>query len=311
MGVYGEQLIRAWALGPTNALATHMVMAQADPHYAAAAEGAGLTPEEPAQHEASLGKAADLATIAGALKAHDDSLNHHIDRMLSGKKDMPASSVMSSQDFGTKRLRSSEPHEKRAEEIRQLAGNPSELVERVTKNTGRFTDVASGISGALADRAHAAVSYLASTIQQPPKGGPLAPDWKMTEAESFDFEQRLDAVQNPMSVLKHAAAGTLTPVQAEAFQAVFPTLARQVADQAISRAMDKGDVPYSSRFMVAMLTGVDLDGTFSPEAIFRNQVAIRATGRGPQLASRSESGSKLSLAQRTAMPGQRREMESE
>jgi hypothetical protein len=309
MGGFGETLVRAAAVSPANALATHMVMAQADPSYSSTAQLAGLQPEEPAQHNAALGRASELATVAAALKSHDDALSRHIGLMLSGNKEMPSQHVMSSQDFGTKRLRSDDAVEKRAAEIRKLAANPSEIVDRVANNAGRFSDIASGISGALTDRAHAAVQYLAQSISEPPKAGPLAPNWKMTEAEAFDFTQRLEIVQSPMSALRHAAAGTLTPVQAEAFQAVLPTVARQIADEAIQRAMTR-DVPYTSRLMVSMLTGIDLDGTLNPESIFANQVAIKQEKSQP--GKPADSGSdKLTLASRTALPSQRREMETE
>lgn len=317
VGPYGSLLAQAAARSPAHALATHMAYAQTDESYRATTELAGLVPEDPEEHEAVMARATDIAALGDHLKQQDDAIGRHIDHVLKGTKPgkMPAG-AMKTQDFGSRRMRrdSEAAYQRRVEEIRQLATDPNALVDRIAGNAGRMGQVAPGVSAAMTASAQRAVQYLAKAAEEPPKAGPLAPDWVPNEEERYRFEQKLEAVQDPMSVFRHAAAGTLTEDQVEAFRAVYPTLAQQAADMALERiAENPKNVPYHSMVMLSLLTGVDMDGSMSPEAIQANQRAIHGTVEPPSGAPPSSGAPKsdMTLASRLATPGQRREMEPE
>ena len=314
LGPYAAVLAQQAQQGPMHALATHMAYAQVDPEYAATAQLAGLTHEAPDEHEATMGRAQDIASTAATLQAQDAEVARHLEQVFRGTKAAKAPAALKSQDFGAKRMRRDDAaaHQKRVEEIRQLAADPSALVDRVAGNAGRMGQYAPGVAAAMTARAHAAVAYLAKESEVPPKAGPLAADWTPTEAERYAFARKLETVQDPMSVFRHAAAGTLTEDQVKAFHAVYPTLARQAADMALERiAANPKSVPYKSRVMLGLLTGVDLDGTMSQAAIAANQQAIHASPQqdSPGAPPSSSTGSRMTLAARTATPSQRRELE--
>lgn len=323
MEQYAPILARAAARGPQQALATHMVLAQVDPHYAMVAQRAGFTPEDTAQGDAALQKAHGIATLAASVAAHDEDMDRHIDKILKGSGKPAAVAVMGGQDFGSKRMRKegAEAHSTRVEEVRQLAGNPDALVDRITNNLGNLHNVAPGVAAALTNTANNAVQYLAKAAQHPLPAGPLAPPWHPSEAERHEFAQKLEVVEDPMSALRHASAGTLTGAQMEAFKAVYPTLARTVADKVIDRITNNPkSVPYKSRVMIGLLTGIDPDGTMGPAAIAANQAAIhRASEKpsnagapsGPQQNKPAKGVENLTLAKRTALPSQRGEMREE
>lgn len=318
LGRYAAPMTQALQHGAATALATHMVTAQADPDYAQTAQAAGFTPESDAQHAAALGKAHAISGVAAVLSQHDEALDRGINHVLRGTKEpRPVAEVMGSQDFGAKRMRrdSSDAHVKRVEEIRQLAANPQALVDRVAANMGNLGNHAPGVAAAITKTAHSAVQFLANEATQPPKAGPLAPDWVHSEAEKHAFASMLQAVQDPMSVLHHAAAGTLTEDQMRAFTTVYPTLARQVADKTLMRMSESPkSVPYKSRVMLSLLTGVDPDGTMSQGAIAANQAAISTASRQSAKPSNQAGGKtdgKLTLADRTAMPEQKRQLQQE
>lgn len=314
LGAYGERIALAAEQSPQHALATHMAMAQLEPEYAATAQLAGLTPEQPDQHHAALGRAQSLAEMQAAAKAQDDEMRRAVDKVFKGGGSAPAS-PMGSQDFGSKRMRqpSGEGYNRRVDEIRRFATDPQALMERVSGNLGPVAQLAPGIAAQMSATASRAVAYLAKQAEVPPKTGPLAHEWDPPEADRFAFEQKLAVVQEPMSVLKFAAAGELTEDQVEAMKAVYPRFADEVTMLALEKmAEGPARVPYEARLMLQMLTGVDPDGTFSPEAIAGNQAAITASAaREAKGAQGSSKAKDVTLAERTATPQQRTEVRDE
>jgi hypothetical protein len=199
-----------------------------------------------------------------------------------------------------------EAHAQRMKEVAELASNPDALLERVSKNMQAIGDFAPGVTAASSALAHRAVTYLASQIRKPVKAGPLAPEWVFPKTELFLFSKKLETVEEPLSVLEHAAAGTLTKPQIEALQAVYPTVYGQMRDTALERLTSNPKaVPYKARLMLSLLTGVDADGTMG--AVAKNQ-QVYATKSQEAPSSRSGQG-KLTIAEDTATPTQRRELQ--
>src|SRR6201990_1235451 len=313
-------LAAAAAQSPQRALATHLVMAQADPHYGDTAALAGFIPQSPGEQSAAVARAHGIATIAASAAAQGEELERHIDKVFKGgASSKDAGAVLGRQDFGAKRMRTQGDAalDKRATEIQALATNPDALLDRLNANVGEMHNVAPGVAASLTQTANRAVQYLSQAAQRPLKAGPLANDWKMSAAERHSFTRKLEVVEEPMVVLKHAAAGTLTKEQVEALNAVYPALGRQIADKMLERMADspKG-VPYGQKLMLSLLTKVDVDGTLSPQAIARNQAAIQRT-KGPKAeagaaaapqAAAEKGAEKLDVAGRMATSSQAREV---
>ncbi len=313
LGRYAEPLMQAAAQSPAHALATHMTLARVDPDYQHAATLAGFTPEAPEQNGHALKKAHVLASMAAQLDAHGTELDRSIQQVLKGTRAAAGSSALKSQDFGSKRMRrdSLEGHLQRVKEVRALAADPNQVLERVSANLGSTAELAPGVAGALHRTAANAALYLAKAGEDPPKAGPLAADWTPTNAQRHDFAQKLEVVQEPMSILAHAAAGTLTGLHVAALKAVYPRLAQTIADKTLEQlAANPKGVPYRARFMLSMLLGADVDGTLNPQAIARNQTAIHATDSKAPGAPQppGERKSEQTLASRTALPNQQAEM---
>src|SRR5206468_727699 len=68
------------------------------------------------------------------------------------------------------------------------------------------------------------VAFLASKLPQNAGAGPLSQKWTPTRAETSKFNRYYEAVNRPTSILKQAAAGTLTPEAIEAVATVYPEL---------------------------------------------------------------------------------------
>lgn len=310
LGPYGAVLAQEAAVSPERALATHMAYAQLDPSYAATAQLAGLTPEQPDEHGPALARAQTLAEAQAAAAAQDEAVRKGVDRVARGGGAIAEGRAMKSQDFGAMRMRrdGSAAYDKRVTELRELATNPAALIERVAANLEGLSSTAPGVAVAMQATAQRAVTYLAQQSEVPPKAGPLAAEWDPPEADRQAFTEKLEVVQEPMSVLDSAAAGALTEQQMDALRAVYPRLAQQMADAALERMVSGAPVPYAQRFMLLMVSGVDPDGSFSPAAVAANQTAINAAKQVGPVAPVGNEASDVTLANRTATPSHRREV---
>lgn len=313
LGKYGPALMLAAERSPELALAQHIVTAQADPEYAAQAQLAGLTPESPAEHAATLGKGAQLAAIQGAVHAHDAAISEGVDHVVTGKSPARASPVLKSQDFGAKRMRqeSSEGFRRRVNEIRNLATNPQALIDRTAGNLEGFGDVAPGVAAQMTSMADRAVKYLAAQAEVPAKPGPMAREWIPTATERHAFTLKLRAVQAPMSILEDAARGTLVRSQVDAVRAVYPSLAADIEQKALERMTSGEKMPYRARLMLSLLTGVSADGTTAPRAIAANQRAVMNEQGKPSETMGDPAAQELGTSGRMATKGQKRELATE
>jgi hypothetical protein len=181
---------------------------------------------------------------------------------------------------------------------------------------GNFSDIAPQVHANVMATTQRAVQYLQQTAAQPSPSGPMAPTWAPSAGEKHALSQAVEVVQNPLTVLEHAAAGSLTKEHMKALQAVYPQLAQAITDKALMQAADAKDVPYRQRLMLSILTGVDVDGSL--KATTQNQQTIHAVSSKPSMAgtpggmapkSSAKGTQKISLASRTAMPGNRPEGE--
>lgn len=155
-----------------------------------------------------------------------------------------------------------------------------------------------------------AVAFLQGKVPQPPQQGPLAGEWQPSRADVARYARYWEAVNNPLVVLKQAAAGTLTPEAVEAVQVVYPELLAKVRQQLLQKLTSvRGPIAYQQRLMVSMVLGFDVDGSFSPSALAANTVAFAgaaqaAAGPGGPIKPTAAGASHISVARRSLTPGQ-------
>jgi hypothetical protein len=198
---------------------------------------------------------------------------------------------------------------RRADKITQAA-QPDALNERLTKQTEGLQEHAPNVAQALQVSSARGMAFLQAKMPKPPNIGPLAAKWVPSQTEIGKFNRYYEAVQSPVSILKQAAAGTLTPEAVEAVQTVYPDLFKKIQESALDKLTShRGPVPYKSRLMLSLLLGTDLDGSLKPEVILRNQAAIkgpsaRASQSTPGGAPPAQAASKLTIANRSLTPMQ-------
>ena len=284
--MFSQYVITEAALGPPN-LAAEQLVAQGGLKSLLGKNGA-QSPEEMELNAArtpldrAIAQTVGVTMLGGSLEEHHDKLDSALSRVFKGN------SVAGAKEHAV------------PDDLSHLAANPEAMLERLANNTGNLSAVAPMVAAELAAVAQRATSYLAKVSEQPPRRGPLAPEWTASAAEKRSLRLATGVVANPMSVLDAAAAGTIVPEQVAALNAVYPMLGRSIADKAVSMLEAGKAVPYRARLMVGFLAGIDVDGTLA--SIASNQMAIQSQSQKPsnQAPPPSDSATQLTVAQRSA-----------
>jgi hypothetical protein len=249
------------------------------------------TPQTPLDQ--AIHQTVGVTQLAGTLDAHHTEIDKAVSGFLSGKSaEKPKSKPL-------------------PDGVHELAVNPQALVDRVANNLGGLHTVAPGVAGGLTAVAQRAVQHLSTLASAPVARGPLAPPWKPTRSETRIVEQACAVIDDPLILLEHARAGTLTRAHIAAAQAVYPTLTRAIGDRALDAAISTGKRPsHQQRQMLTLLTGIDVDG--SRAATASNQRTIQAPSTKPSNAGApgTAGAEKLTLGQRMAQPHQRERTET-
>lgn len=200
----------------------------------------------------------------------------------------------------------------RIQQVQQFAQDPQFAQDALAKHTQGLQEHAPQTAQAAQLTAVRGASFLAGKLPAQPVhalGKPLP----VPDAQKWTFNRYYEAVNQPTSILQHAAAGTLTPLDVEAVRAVYPELLTQMQTAALEKVTaHKGAVPYRSRLMLSMLLGADLDGTLSSKAIQANQATYQRPSQksgddvaAPRPPSSTQGGlAKLKGASRAMTPTQ-------
>lgn len=156
------------------------------------------------------------------------------------------------------------------------------------------------LSDLLAQKHTQAIQYLYGNLPKNPN--PPQPfqnnQWQPTFQQIKEFADRLEVVQNPMSVMNHVALGTLTNAHVEALKTVYPQIYQQMIQRVAMAAHkpDAGNVGSGVRLSVEKLTGVNIT---NPNNI--NYQAIYQVSQSPQ---QSKQGSSHHTKMPAKMPNQ-------
>jgi hypothetical protein len=162
-------------------------------------------------------------------------------------------------------------------QVQRFANDPIHAIDSLAKETDAVAEHAPQVAQAMQVTAARGAAFLASKVPPIPMTGPLGPKLEPSEAQVWQFGRYQAAVDRPTSILEHAAAGTLTPLDVEAVRTVYPQLYQSMKQAAMQQLVDRSGkpVPYRGRLMLSILLGQDVDGTTSPKAIQGNQAVYQ------------------------------------
>lgn len=155
------------------------------------------------------------------------------------------------------------------DEIQQLAGNPEELGARLEMTTADLHDFP-GFQENMGITAQRALVYMSSVI--PPASQPGIFDhlqrMRPSNAEMDIFLARMEALEDPFSIVEFAATRRLYPEAVEAVAVVYPELYAQIQSQTAEIIGGLRTLPpYQSRAYVGMLLQVPTDPSLEPQMI--------------------------------------------
>lgn len=213
-------------------------------------------------------------------------------------------------EFGSAPEDATKRFQRRVGEVQRYAQDPEALHRALTAQAQSLEAHAPQTSQALSIASARAVAFLASKVPQDPQRGPLAPKWTPSQTEVSKFARYYEAVNDPLVILKQAAAGTLTTEAVEAVQTVYPDLYARIQAAIVEKlAAHSGTVPYRSRMALSQILGQDVDGSLLMLAA--NQAAHQGPSRKqnaapqPQAIKTSSVGlGRISLSTRSMTPQQ-------
>lgn len=184
-------------------------------------------------------------------------------------------------DHGSKsRTESVEERTKRLREFTDKAAvwaaNPNAATQNMQRLIGPLAEGgAPNIAGAFGSKYNEAVQYVFSQAPKPPRPrSPFAPhvEWKPSDQELSAFEQKVQTVVDPFSVLTELQNGTLTKNHIDALKAVYPKIFFKMQEK-IQNEMVKGvkPVPYNQRLKLSLLMDAPMDTSMTPQSILNYQ----------------------------------------
>ncbi len=131
------------------------------------------------------------------------------------------------------------------------------------------------LSPLLADKVetHAAkrIEFLASKLPKRPDIAAMnmGPDqWRPSNLEMRRFARYVAAAEDPGAIEERAADGTVSPEDAETYQALYPERLADLQRQITERMPElRAQLPYSRRLSLSILTGVPLVPAMDPEIL--------------------------------------------
>ena len=164
--------------------------------------------------------------------------------------------------------------------INQLHNDPSGFVQKLEASTRPLYAVAPNITGGMHMAATRAVSFLASKAPQEQVNSPLSAKPTISDAEVRQFRRYIDAVEDPVSVMKQIGQGTLTKEAIETLHSVYPGLYEEMQTQIMHQLTDKiakegpASIPYRVKLGLSLFMQQDLDSSLSQINIAANQSSL-------------------------------------
>jgi hypothetical protein len=189
----------------------------------------------------------------------------------------PARSAAAPVPRGTPPLHAA--YQARARELEeQVMAGPDGVSVMRPEARERIFDSLSGVralSPILADRMESLavrrIEYLAAHLPKRPDMGhmQMGPShWQPTDREMRTFARRVSAVEDPGGVEERAAAGIVTPEEADAYRAVYPERAADFTRRIVEQvSMLKEPLTWSRRLGLTVLTGVPMDPSLTPPVL--------------------------------------------
>lgn len=213
-----------------------------------------------------------------------EALNNFISKRI--PVTLEGSSVSAIQRFlGTETKSREEQIQELNEKLGEFNENPALATEHMSNTTRQVPE---NIAAAVTAKNVAIAQYLGSHIPKPRAiPNPFNQNkWKPSDSEISRFERRVQAVENPLSIVDQLETGTLSKETVETVQTLYPKLYEMVQQKVVESMQNhKGPIPYSVRMRLSLLMGETFDNSLKPENIRMMQQRFQQNPVQPQKTS--------------------------
>lgn len=205
------------------------------------------------------------------------------------------------------------PGDDRREQLKKLSAHISEYNNNpayAAQVTGQVANSlaqtgAPGIADAYTMKNALVAKYLSDNIPKPSQiSTPFKKvNWKPSDSEVALFERKVQAINNPLSILDDLNKGTLRRESVEAVKTIYPKLFSQIQNKITDHLMkNPTQVPYSSRLKLSMLMELPLGDELLPQNIQylqdnfiqQNETSPKPSGKVPVMPDMATETQKLS-----------------
>ena len=176
-----------------------------------------------------------------------------------------------------------EPDNKKPVSLQTVLSTPTdETVSRVLEKHGELNTVMPGISAQIGAQTAAAVDFLKSKMPTDPSTPyqmfPTKQPYVMPESVRAKFERYVDAINDPMGVLKNMADGKLTAEHVEALKSVYPSLYAEAQRTVTEVLSQKNDLTFRQKVQLGTFMQVPTMPAYDPKIYgsIQSQYAIAA-----------------------------------
>jgi hypothetical protein len=161
---------------------------------------------------------------------------------------------------------------------------PENMAAQLEQSAGHMTDIPQ-VKLAISMKLQASHQYLMSQLPQDPLAGsqirPGKSPWEPSDQQVASYLRKVEAINDPVSVIERVGDGTVTPDQVAAIQEVHPEIYEQLQTGIMSAIMVPGaDVPYERRIMLGNLFNIPSDYALNPEFIAKMQEPFASKNQG-------------------------------
>jgi hypothetical protein len=153
------------------------------------------------------------------------------------------------------------------EMIRALAGDPQELIGRLSSSVGSLATTHPSVYGAMVTRAANVVAYLQGTMPQPVGRSMANPDgYPPSFDEMYDWGYRFLGAARPEQTMRDISRGEAASVQIEAFSANWPELMQQYRTEVAGTVVRMGEEgsPVNPERLAELDRSLGFDGQLDP-----------------------------------------------
>lgn len=190
-----------------------------------------------------------------------------------------ASSQLAKSSEGKKPENKLDAYRNIRDRLNDTVNNPDKYMSNTSKQTAVLNNYMPDTMGHLTAKTFVGMQYLQSKLPQ--RRGDvgtlqLAKDsYVPSTMEMSKFERSLKAVEKPLETVKELENGTFTKEHADALQAVYPELFKQLQIKVMD-VVHSNNLPYSKKIQLGMLMNVPSDTSLLPQNILGLQQNFEA-----------------------------------